>query len=144
MNLFDTEFWEKLHGFSTHFPLALVFTSAVLDFLGFVWSSTSERKRDFQAAGFYTIIVALLGSIPAIVSGLLITRGILLAGSGALFWHHVFVLPGFALLVGLATWRFIVGREPSRGWMALYLILLVATSGLMMAGGFWGAELLEH
>jgi len=144
MNLFNSEFWEKLHGFSTHFPLALVCAATLFDFLGFVWPSTCEKKRDFHAAGYCTIIVALLGSIPAIVSGLFMTRGTLLAGGGSLFWHHVFVLPGFGLLVGLATWRFVAGREPSRGWMAVYILLLVVTAGLMIGGGFWGAELLEH
>ena len=144
MNLFNQELWEKLHGFSTHFPLALVFTAAILDFLGLVCSPKDERKRDLHAGGYYTILVALFGSVPAMVSGVFMTHGVLLGGNGALFWHHLFVLPGFTLLVGLTVWRWSVGREPASGWLAVYLFVLVVTAGLMLGGGFWGAELLEH
>jgi uncharacterized membrane protein len=56
--------------------------------------------------------------------------------------HHYFVWPAFALIVGLATWRFLVGREPSRRAFILYLATMLIGCSLMGAAGFFGGEML--
>ena len=54
--------------------------------------------RDLHAAGYWTMIGSALGSVPAVFSGLLMTKGSVL-GHGALRMHHLFVWPAFALII---------------------------------------------
>jgi uncharacterized membrane protein len=132
--------WAKLHGATTHFPIALVLVSVALDGAGFVLAGRAI-VRDLHAAGYWTMLLAAIGSIGAVVSGLLMTKGSLL-GHGALRLHHLFVWPSFALLVGLAVWRVIIGRRLTRVMLGSYLGVLIATAGLVSAAGYWGGELM--
>jgi len=63
-------------------------------------------------AGYFTIILGALGTFPAVLSGLFMTKGVVM-GHDALLFHHLFVWPAFACLVGLGTWRaLVVTRSP--------------------------------
>jgi len=100
--LLGANIWEMMHGGSTHLPVALMLVSAVFDALGGL--IRSERVRDrFHAAGLFTLIAGTLGAFPAVLSGLILARWEI-GGQGALFWHHVFLWPAFALLIGLSVW----------------------------------------
>jgi len=138
----DPTIWPKLHGASTHFPMALTMAAALFDGLGFVWPKSSPRKAQFHAAGYYTIILGALGTFPAVLSGLFMTRGQLL-GHDALRFHHLFVWPAFAGLVGLGVWRALANDKASspRGF-AVYLVVLFLTAALMAGAGYWGGELI--
>src|SRR6267154_26241 len=100
--------WAKAHGAATHFPIALTLVSVMCDAAGFIFASR-PAARDLHAVGYWTIFCSALGSVPAVASGLLMTKGSLL-GHGALRLHHLFVWPAFGLLVALATWRVLVGQ----------------------------------
>jgi uncharacterized membrane protein len=132
--------WAKLHGATTHFPLALMLCSAAADAASFV---LGERPlaRELQAVGYWTILLGALGSVPAVFSGLVMTKGSVL-GHGALRWHHLFVWPAFALLVALATWRVCIARGVTRRVFGVYLTVVVVASGLISAAGYWGGELM--
>jgi uncharacterized membrane protein len=136
----DAPLWAKVHGAATHFPLALTLGSSALDAAGFVLASR-PITRDLHAAGYWMIIFGGLGSVPAVLSGLLMTKGSLL-GHGALRLHHLFVWPAFALLIGLATWRMLAGRQANRRQFAIYLLVVGFTAGLMTAAGYWGGEMM--
>ena len=71
-----------------------------------------SRRAGFRAAGFYTLILGALGSIGAVLSGLIISRW-QLWGRGNLAHHHTFLWPAFGLLTGLAVWRLVVGNHAS-------------------------------
>ncbi len=102
--LIDPTLWPKLHGASVHFPVALAMAAALFEGLGFFWPSSSPRKAQLHAAGYFTIILGALGTFPAVLSGLFMTKGEVL-GHDALLFHHLFVWPAFAGLVGLGAWR---------------------------------------
>ena len=137
----DPAIWPKLHGASTHFPMALAMAAALFDGVGYFWPASPARKAQLHAAGYFTIILGALGTFPAVISGLFMTRGETL-GHDALLFHHLFVWPAFAGLVGLGVWRFIVDdRASPRGFRA-YLIVLYITAGLMAGAGYWGGELI--
>lgn len=140
MNI-DPSLWPKLHGASTHFPMALAMTAALFDGLGFVWPRSSPRKEHLHAAGYYTIILGALGTFPAVLSGLFMTKGEVL-GHDALLFHHLFVWPAFAGLVGLGIWRALMNDHASSRSFAVYLIVLFLTAGLMAGAGYWGGELI--
>ena len=136
----DAALWAKAHGATTHFPFALALCSGALDMAGFALASR-PAARDLHAAGYWTMLLGALGSVPAVVSGLLMTKGSVL-GHGALRMHHLFVWPAFALLVALATWRMLVGREAARPAFAGYLFAAGVAAGLILAAGYWGGEMM--
>jgi len=137
----DPTIWPKLHGASTHFPMALGMAAGLFDGLGFFWPGSPTRKAQLLGAGYFTIILGALGTFPAILSGLLMTKGETM-GHGALLFHHLFVWPAFAGLVGLGVWRFIMDGRASRGGFIAYLVVLYLTAGLMAGAGYWGGELI--
>jgi uncharacterized membrane protein len=140
--LFDTPLWPMMHGASTHFPIALTMAGAFTDGLALAIRDP-DRRRDLHGAGYWMVLIGGLGAIPAVISGLLLTKGDMW-GQGALLWHHIFVWPAFAFLIGLATWRAWVGPILSPRALIIYLITIVVTAGLMGAAGYWGGELLLH
>ena len=132
--------WAKVHGATTHFPLALVLCSAACDGAGFALGGR-PTERELQAVGYWTILLGAFGSVPAVFSGLVMTRGSVL-GHGALRWHHLFVWPAFALLIALATWRVCIGRRATRAMFGGYLAAVTLTSVLISVAGYWGGELI--
>jgi hypothetical protein len=52
------------------------------------------------------------------------------------------VWPAFALIVGLATWRLLVGYQPSRRAFKVYLGTIFISCAIIGAAGFFGGELL--
>jgi uncharacterized membrane protein len=136
----DTAYWAKAHGAATHFPFALTLVSGVLDAAGFALAGRPVG-RDLHAAGYWTMLLGAIGTVPAVASGLLMTGGSLL-GHGALRLHHLFVWPAFALLVALATWRVFIGRRSTRPMFAGYLLAVALAAGLMSAAGYWGGEMM--
>lgn len=139
----DNSLWVKMHGGTTHFPIALAMASAFFDLAGSLVPDNLSKSRcvGFRAAGFYTLILGGLGSIAAVVSGLVISHG-QLWGRGNLAHHHTFLWPAFGLLTGLAVWRLVVGNHASNRAFRIYLSLALITAALMAAAGYWGGELL--
>ena len=132
--------WAKAHGAAVHFPIALALGSGAFDAAGFVFGER-PRARELHVAGYWMIVIGALGSVPAVVSGLLMTKGSLL-GHGALRLHHLFVWPAFGLIVGLAVWRICTGPQAARRTLACYLAVTAGMAGLMAAAGYWGGEMM--
>ena len=128
MNLMDNSFWVRMHGATTHFPIALVMASALFDLAGLVVPENAgkSRRASLRAAGFYTLILGALGSIGAVLSGLVISSG-QLWGRGNLAHHHTFLWPAFGLLTGLAVWRLVVGNHASTRAFRMYLGIALIT-----------------
>ncbi|HWA88258.1 MAG TPA: DUF2231 domain-containing protein [Opitutus sp.] len=132
--------WAKAHGATTHFPIALVLASAVFDAAGGVLAGRSVA-RELHAAGFWTMMVGAAGSIAAVGSGLLMTKGAIL-GHDALRMHHLFVWPAFGLLISVATWRTLAGRRMTRPMLGGYLLAVAVLAALITAAGYYGGELM--
>lgn len=136
----DPSFWQRIHGGSTHFPIALLMASVVFDFVA--WRSRDEAlRRGLHAAGFGSAVVGTLGGIGAVIAGLIMTRGRILGG-GFERIHHLFVWPAFALCLVFVGWRlFRSGRMPDRG-PGLYLAGMSVAAALMVGAGYSGGEML--
>jgi uncharacterized membrane protein len=132
--------WDKLHGATTHFPIALLLFSTLCDSVSVTFKKL-PFARGLRLVSFYGLAVAALGSLAAVVSGIALTKGDLW-GRGYLGWHHRFVWPAFGLLVALAVWRLVVGCEMSRVGTRVYLILMLLASGFVAAAGYFGGEIL--
>jgi uncharacterized membrane protein len=141
----DNSIWTKLHGGSTHFPIALAMAATLFDLASVVAPDNPQKTRRlaFRVAGFYTLILGALGSYAAVASGLVMSRG-QIWGRGDLARHHLFVWPSFALLIGLAAWRLTLTNHSSQGVSRLYLVVSVVVCGLISAAGYYGGELLIH
>ena len=133
-------FWERAHGGLTHLPIALIFGAAFFDALAFFFRCSGKRT-EFKAIGYWLVIVGAVGSFGAVFSGLLLSKGAI-GGTGALLRHHYFVWPAFTFIIALATWRFLVGRDPSHRAFTLYLAAMFVGCSLMGAAGFYGGEML--
>ena len=108
---------------------------------GIALGEPTLSARDLRAAGYWTMLLGALGSVPAVLSGLAMTKGSVL-GHGALRWHHLFVWPAFALLIGLATWRVCIGGRATRQMFGGYLASWSWHRALISAAGYWGGELM--
>jgi uncharacterized membrane protein len=133
-------FWERAHGGLTHLPIALIFAAAFFDALAF-FGRPSAKRTEFKAIGYWLVIIGGIGSFGAVFSGVVLSKGTM-AGSGAVLRHHYFVWPAFTLIVGLATWRLLVGRDPTRRAFTLYLAMMFLGCSFMGAAGFFGGEML--
>lgn len=136
----NSSIWLRMHGGATHFPIALVLASALFDLAGYAVPAGTTRQN-LRAAAFHTLIVAALGSVGAVITGLVLSHGQLL-GSGSLAKHHWFVWPAFGLVVGLAVWRLIARDGVSRRAYRIYLVSTIAAAMLMAIAGYWGGEML--
>jgi uncharacterized membrane protein len=136
----DNQIWAKMHGASVHFPIAMVLCSALLDIAGNLFAKPGVRER-LQAAGYWTMLIGAVGTVPAVVSGLVMSRGTLL-GHDQLRLHHLFAWPAFGLIVGTATWRALARWTDSKPLPLPYLAVAGASAGLVMAAGYWGGEML--
>lgn len=128
-----------MHGGATHFPIALIMVSVIFDSAGFL-TRNEARAREFRSVGFYSLLIAAAAAPAAVLSGITLSKGVLL-GTGMLALHHYFIWPAFGLLIGLAVWRLVVRERASRRAGALYLLLACLTLMAMMTAGYWGGEM---
>jgi uncharacterized membrane protein len=136
----NNEMWAKMHGATVHFPIALILCSGVLDASGFFFPDPAMR-RGLHAAGYWTTLFGALGAVPAVISGLFMSRGIVL-GHDALRLHHLFAWPAFALIVGIATWRVLGADFSTKGAPVGYLAIVGLAAVLIMGAGYWGGEMM--
>ena len=129
-----------MHGGATHFPIALLMVSVVFDHAAFWWRE-ELRRRDFRVLGFYSLLIAAAASPAAVLSGIALSKGILL-GTGMLALHHYFIWPAFGLLIGLAVWRLVTRERASRRACGCYLAIASITLVAMMSAGYWGGEMI--
>lgn len=135
-----TQLWAKMHGAAVHFPIALVMVSFALDGAGRIPPSPAMR-RNLHSAAYWSLLLGAASTVPAVVSGLVLSRGVIL-GHGPLRMHHLFAWPTFALIVATATWRALGSAEASEPPPLGYMAAAAAASALVAATGYWGGEML--
>lgn len=133
-------FWERAHGGLTHFPIALIFVATLFDILSLV-RDRSAKGRDFKVIGYWLVILAALGAVAAVFSGLGLSKWKIM-GTGLMRLHHLFVWPAFALILALTAWRVAVRNQFSRRAFTSYLIVAGCACALIGAAGFVGGEML--
>src|SRR5438874_13701773 len=93
-------FWERAHGGLTHLPIALIFAAAFFDVLAFFCRS-SPKRAEFKVIGYWLVYVGGLGSFGAVLSGLVLSKGVL-RGTGYVLLHLYFIWSALTLIVCLA------------------------------------------
>lgn len=127
-----------VHPMLVHFPIALLFASVALDWMGF-WL----RRPGLTRAGFYVLVFGTAGAGVAAVSGPDHASGGP-AVQELLTSHQSFALITVALAVTLMVVRFAAIRGIQGRWALGYLastLLLLVTLSLT---GYYGGELTYH
>ena len=122
-----------VHPMLVHFPIALLFGSVALDWLGY-WLKHPNLTR----AGFYTLVLsagvaALTG--PDHATGDPSVPGLLAA-------HQYFAT--LTIAVGLFAWRFLAARGVSGGWAVLNPVCTLALLVVVCLTGYYGGEMTYH
>ena len=137
--------WQHLHGATIHFALALALVSAAFD-LG----SKLFGKKEWRTVGFWSLVVAVVLSVPAVLSGLWGQLGWFKADKWEaehLLSHRNIALLGSGLLLALLVWRVLsadfgssrsMQDRKGQGHYLIYLFLVVLAAATMGYTGFLG------
>src|SRR3954452_20726183 len=136
---FDQTFWLRMHGGATHFPIVLLFMSVLLDLLAIYWPDDGAR-RGLHAARALLAAIAVIGSVGAVISGLVISHWRTM-GTGSLLRHHVFVWPAFSISIALVVWRLLMRDLASSRAFGIYICGMALASLLTFAAGYWCGEM---
>src|SRR5215472_13122166 len=127
-----------VHPMLVHFPIALLFGSVALDWLGY-WLKHPNLTR----AGFYTLVLGALSVGVAALTGPDHATGDP-SVPGLLAAHQNFATLTIATAVGLFAWRFLAARGVSGGWAVLYLVCTLALLVVVCLTGYYGGEMTYH
>jgi uncharacterized membrane protein len=129
-----------LHGALNHFPIALLFVSAGLDF-------AAGKRPSLRSSAWLLLVLGTLGAVAATVSGLLAHLAYeddpyLLS---AMEVHQYLAFATTALFAALTAWRWrSLSRGSDVGGNSVYMALILL--GVVMLGvtGFLGGNLLTE
>lgn len=130
----------QIHQASTHFPIGLLLTSAAFEVAALLF-----RRKDLNAAAFWTLLAGAAGAVGSAVAGLL---GNPFAGDVSEMGQKVLVhqkvgMVTAVVFVLLALWR--VARRGRTGTGEGLLIALVTLAGVALVSvtGYLGGHLME-
>jgi uncharacterized membrane protein len=127
-----------VHPMLVHFPIALLFASVTLDWIGF-WLNHAGLTR----AGFYTLVLGALGAGMAALSGPDQVTGTAVVNS--LFVNHQnFALLTVSLAVSMVVVRLFAVDGISGVWAFGYLLCTLALVTVVSFTGYFGGELVYH
>ena len=127
-----------IHPMLVHFPIALLFASVALDWIGY-WLKHPNLTR----AGFYTLVLSAFAAGIAALSGPDHATGdssvpALLAA------HQTWASMTVALAVAMVAARFLTTRGLRGGWALLYLVSTLALLVAVSLTGYFGGEMTYH
>ncbi|HEY7780397.1 MAG TPA: DUF2231 domain-containing protein [Ktedonobacterales bacterium] len=127
-----------IHPMVVHFPIALLYGSVALDWLGY-WLQHPNLTR----AGFYALVLGTAGAgIAALTGPDHVAGGADVAA--LLASHQSFALLTVALAVGLMTVRFLATNGIRDLWALVYLACTVPLLMAVSLTGYYGGELTYH
>jgi uncharacterized membrane protein len=127
-----------LHPIVVHFPIALLFTSVALDWIGYI-----VRSSDVSRAGFYVLALGAAGAGVAALTGPDHAQGDATVGS-LLTLHESFALITVAAAVSLLLVRYVAADGLGGGWALVYLAVTLGLIAVVSLTGYYGGELTYH
>lgn len=127
-----------IHPMLVHFPIALLFASVALDWLGYL------LKHDgLTRAGFYTLVLGAIGAGLAALSGPDAVGGD--ASVASLFSNHqLFASITVILAVVMFAVRFLATRGLGGVFALVYLMFTLILIASVSLTGYFGGELAYH
>jgi len=129
---------QNVHPLVVHFPIALLFTAALIYWLGFL-----ARHESWQWSGLWTLVLGALGAAAAAATGLYAAPGVMLAPSvktALLASHKRMMIAVLILSAALALWAIAARPMPVRG-RGTFLALLVLVAALIAKGADYGGRM---
>src|SRR6266567_1362564 len=126
-----------LHPALVHFPIALVSVSFITDLLGRL-----SNRSSLRAAGFWTLIGALIGGGAAAAAGYFdMTHDALGETYKYVDFHQDIGWILVGAVVVLTLWRWLVYARKDRPPGMIYLIAALLVLGLTLFQGWYGGEM---
>lgn len=135
------DFWENLfnhiHGVMTHFPIALLFVSAGLDFF-------AAKRLGLRSTAWLLLVLGTVGAVGATITGLVAHLAYedvsyLLS---AIDQHQYLAFAATAVFAGLTVWRWRSLRLGADvGGTRLYMALILLGLAVLAVTGFLGGNL---
>lgn len=127
-----------IHPMIVHFPIALLFASVALDWVGY-WLKHPNLTR----AGFYTLVLGALGAGFAALTGPDHATGDPSVPQ-LLAMHQSFASLTVALAVSMVAVRFLAAEGVRGLWARLYLFCTLVLLFAVSATGYYGGEMTYH
>jgi uncharacterized membrane protein len=128
----------NLHPMVVHFPIALIFVILACDIIGHV-----TQRQSFITAGSIVTVLAMLGALAALISGLIAEETVQHTGAAhnLLETHELLGYVYTGTLAAMAIFRFAIGKRlyGNLGYIAVLLSLIAA--GVVSYGGYLGGEM---
>jgi len=127
----------ELHSALVHFPIALLVFAAVFEILG-----RATKREALRSSAHHLVISAALVGLATVGSGLLAAREVhdpKLAKTLSLHRLLGFGIVGLAIV--LSAWRMSAKKGLAGAASRIYLLLLIAGTGLAMGTGWLGGQI---
>ncbi len=127
-----------LHPIVVHFPIALLYTSVALDWIGFILRSSGVSR-----AGFYVLALGAAGAGVAALTGPDHAQGDATVAN-LLTLHESFALITVALAVSLLLVRYMAAEGLGGAAAIGYLVVTLGLIAVVSLTGYYGGELTYH
>jgi len=128
----------ELHAAITHFPIVLIIVAATFELCGLLWRRNEARQTLFRQSSLILLALAVISSIPALLTGYLTGREMPMPPVGFdLHWQAAVVtsLLAFAALVGRLAARDVLSVKARA---AILGILMLGVGGVSYTGHLGG------
>ncbi len=125
-----------LHPMVVHFPTALFVSAAGLEIFAVVL-----KKEKLHSVAWINFILAVLGSVAAVVTGLLEAEHLHLVSHPVFNVHRLFgfLTAGLGVMTLALLWR--LRKRSDRWFRLLFLMTLVWVTSLVSIGAYYGGRL---
>lgn len=126
----------RLHPMIVHLPIALFISAVGLEVFAAVF-----KKEKLHSAAWFNFILAVLGSVAAVVTGLLEAERLHLVSHPVFNVHRLFgfLTMGLGVTTLVLLWRL---RKRSDKWFRLlFLMALIWVTGFVSIGAYYGGRL---
>ncbi len=127
-----------IHPMVVHFPIALMTVSVIFDLIAMRWP-----HKNFQDAGFYTLIAGLLGAATAVGTGAMAEEMVEERGipESVLEIHEALGYATLFFFIGLLALRLLMRWKLIKEIPALYLAMGFVGIVILTAASYFGGSL---
>ena len=123
----------EMHPAFVHFPIALTLAAALAEAL-----ALTTRRPMFAHAARYTVVIAALGAIAAVPTGLIEGAGKL---TGLITTHRWFGIAAGVVIIGTAVLSEVAHRRERGRLLLCYRIALFASALVVVLTAYFGGKL---
>ncbi len=130
----------KLHVVLVHFPIALALSAILAEVL---WLAT--KRRAFDEAGAFCLVLAAVSAVPVVVTGLLVAKSMEFVGSevSIVTAHKYWGIAALVFAVLSAIVRLVHRERPAKWRLVGYYVCLLFLGMCVSLAGHYGGMLVH-